>query len=125
LNAQEQQLLKNTIGNETVRKQVRTATSIDVGLWWRQKPLWLVITDHMVVVFAIARRKYIEQVPLACCSAAHYSPAGGELVISSQPALRFPRLKMPASTALEVIELIEAKSTPNPSSHSSNNTPTP
>ena len=86
--------------------KVRTRTCIDVGLWWRNRVAWLVVTDHMLVVFSISRRKHVEQVPLACCSDIRYSPAGGELVITSMPALRFPRLKMPASKALEVIELI-------------------
>ena len=87
--------------------KVRSRTCIDVGLWWRRKPLWLVITDHMIVLFSISRRKYVEQVPIACCSNIRYNPSSGELVISSQPAMRFPRLKMPASQALEVIELIK------------------
>ena len=87
--------------------KVRTGTCIDVGLWWRNKPLWLVITDHMVVLFGISRRKYVEQVPVACCQDVSYNPSSGELVISSQPALRFPRLKMPTSQALEVIDLMK------------------
>ena len=87
--------------------KVRTRTCIDVGLWWRTKPAWLVVTDHMLVVFSISRRKHLDQVPLACCSDIRYSPSSGELVISSNPALRFPRLKMPTSQALEVIDLIK------------------
>ncbi len=87
--------------------KVRTRTCIDVGLWWRNKPAWLIITDHMVVVFSISRRKHLDQVPLACCQDIRYNPSSAELVISSMPALRFPRLKMPTSKALEVIELIK------------------
>ena len=101
-------MLESTVAAESVRMKVRTRTCIDVGLWWWQKPLWLVITDHTLVIFAISRRKYVEQVPIACCSNVHYNPASGELVISSLPALRFPRLKMPASTALEIIDLIKS-----------------
>ncbi|MDX1681062.1 MAG: hypothetical protein R3242_10065 [Akkermansiaceae bacterium] len=114
MNTKEQILLEETIGSETVRRKVRTRTCIDVGLWWRKKPLWLIVTDHMVVLLAVSRRKHIEQVPLACCREVHYSPAGGELVITSDPALRFPRLEMPTSTALEVIDLIKQSPSPTP-----------
>ena len=107
MNAKEQQLLNLTVDPESVRMKVRTRTCIDVGLWWRQRAAWLVITEHMVVVFSISRRKHLDQVPLACCNDVRYSPSSGELVISSNPALRFPRLKMPASQALEVIDLIK------------------
>lgn len=107
MNAKEQQLLGLTVEPESIRMKVRSRTCIDVGLWWRQKPLWLVITDDTVVVFSISRRRHVEQVPVACCVDVRYTPSSGELVISSQPALRFPRLKMPASKALEVIELIQ------------------
>ena len=107
MNAKEQQLLESSIDTGSVRLKVRSRTYIDVGLWWRNKALWLVVTEHTLVVFAISRRKYIEQVPLTRCSDIHYSPASGELVISSEPALRFPRLKMPASQAIELIELIK------------------
>lgn len=100
-------MLGLTVDPESIRMKVRSRTCIDLGLWWRQKPLWLVITDDTVVVFSISRRRYIEQVPIAECCEIRYSPSSGELVISSQPALRFPRLKMPASKALEVIELIK------------------
>lgn len=107
MNAKEQTLLESTVAAESVRMKVRTRTFIDVGLWWRNKPAWLIITDDMVVVFSISRRKHVEQMPLTCCNDVRYSPASGELVISSQPALRFPRLKMQASMALEVIDLIQ------------------
>lgn len=107
MNAKEQQLTDLTVDAQTIRMKVRTRTRIDVGLWWRRKPAWLVITDRMLVVLSISRRKYVEKLPLASCQNIHYSPSGGELVISSQPEFRFSRLKMPPSKALEVINLIK------------------
>ena len=107
MNAKEQQLIDLTVDAETIRMKVRTSTRIDVGLWWRSKPAWLVITNHMLVVLSISRRKHVEKLPLASCQNIRYSPPSGELVISSRPEFRFPRLKMPPSKALEVINLIK------------------
>lgn len=108
MNSKEQHLLQSEIGTTTVRMEVRTRTLIDVGLWWWRRPLWLCVTGRELVLLAVARRRYCERVPLAACREVRYNPASGELVITSHPALRFPRLKIPASTALEVIDTIKA-----------------
>lgn len=106
LNSREQHLLNAEIGDTEVLQQVRTRTCIDVGLWWWWRPLWLCVTAKEVLILAVARRCHFERVAIAACHDVRYNPASGELVISSQPALRFPRLRMPASTALEVTQLI-------------------
>jgi len=118
LNSKEQQLLARETGGVEVLRRIRTRTCIDVGLWWRRRPLWLCVTRDELVLLAVSRRLFCERIPLSACRGLSYSPAAGELVISSNPPLRFPRLKMPPSTALEVIDLIKQQSSqPTPHSH--------
>ena len=118
MNRKEQQLLQEEIGDTVTLLQVRTRTRIDVGLWWRRKRIWLCLTDRELVLLAIGRRRYYEHAALADCIDTHYNPTSGELVIASDNPLRHPRLRMPASTALEVIDLIKSQTT-------TQNTPTP
>lgn len=108
MNSKEQQLLLQEIGDTEVLRQVRTRTGIDVGLWWRRRRLWLCVTDDELVLLAVARRRFCERVAIGACHEVRYNPASGELAISSQPALRFPRLKMPASTALDLTQLVHS-----------------
>ncbi len=103
MNALEQQLLEQESGSTAPLLTVRTDTRIDVGLWWMQRPIHLCLFDNELLLFAVARRRYHERLALSDCQRAHYSPASGELVIESDPPLRFPRLKMPASTAIQVL----------------------
>lgn len=113
MNTYEQQLLKSEVGALKPRLTLRTGTYADVGLWWRRRPLWLCVLDSELLLLAIARRRYSERVPLAACNQSYYSPSSGELVIKPDESLRFPRLKMSASDALEVLNFLNHNSTPN------------
>jgi len=111
LNTYEQQLLQQEAGAAQPRLTLRTGNRIDVGLWWRKRPLWLCIFEEELLLFAVGRRRYSERVPLAECEHFHYNPSSGELVIEPAEVLRFPRLKMPASDALNLLKILSPNST--------------
>lgn len=113
MNTHEQQLLEQAAGASKPRLTLCTGNRIDVGLWWRKRPLWFCILEHEVLLFAVGRRRYSERVSIADCKDFHYNPSSGELVIEPSDLLRFPRLKIPTSEALEAIKLLKHNSTPN------------
>jgi len=103
MNELEQHLLGETIGRTRPDLCLRTGTRIDAGRWWRRNPLWLCATDRELVVLAVARRRYVERVPLAACRESHYAHASGELVIAPAGALRFNRLRLSPRDAVRVL----------------------
>jgi hypothetical protein len=113
VNSIEQKLLEQEAGGGTPRLTLRTGTRIDVGLWWRKRPLWLCILEDELLLFAVGRRRYSERLSIADCAEFHYNPTSGELVIEPSDLLRFPRLKLPASEALQALKLLQHNSTPN------------
>jgi hypothetical protein len=113
LNTREQHLLETEAGTSKPRLKLRTGTRVDVGLWWRKRPLWLCVLEDELLLFAIGRRRYCERIAIADCHQFHYNPSSGELVIEPPVAVRFPRLKMPTSDALTVLNLLKHNSTPN------------
>ena len=58
------------------------------------------------MLLAVARRKYIEQVPLADCRASRYCAESGELVLAPVEDVAFPRIRMTPRDALAVLRLI-------------------
>ena len=113
LNTREQHLLETEAGTSKPRLKLRTGTRVDVGLWWRKRPLWLCVLEDEILILAVGRRRYSERVSIADCQNSHYNPTSGELVIEPSDALRFPRLKMPSSQALNVLKFLKHNSTPN------------
>jgi len=113
LNEREQLLLESEAGSSEPRLKLCTDTQIDVGLWWRKRPLWLCVLEDEILILAVGRRRYSERVSIADCQNSHYNPTSGELVIEPSDALRFPRLKMPSSQALNVLKFLKHNSTPN------------
>jgi hypothetical protein len=81
-------------------------TRIDAGRWWRGTPVWICITDSELILFAVARRHYVERVPLADCHSAHYLAATGELVIDSAQTLRMKHVKLTPREALSVLDFL-------------------
>jgi len=86
---------------------LRTRTRIDCGRWWRKTPVWLCITKTELVLFAIARRRYSERVPLTDCRNSHYAPSSGKLVIDPAESLRIKQLSLTPREALNALELLK------------------
>jgi len=83
---------------------LRSRTRIDAGRWWRRNPVWICITKSELILFAVARRRYVERLPLADCHACHYLAATGELVIDSTDRLRIKHVKLTPREALKALD---------------------
>ncbi len=89
--------------------RIRSGLRIDAGRWWRRTPLWVCVVDSALVLLAVARRRYVEQVPLRDCRDSSYSHATGELLLAPVETLRYGRIRMSAREALEVLREIRDK----------------
>lgn len=85
---------------------LRSRTRIDAGRWWRRTPVWICITDSELILFAVARRRYVERVPLSDCHASHYAAITGELVIDPTESLRIKHLALTPREALSVLDFL-------------------
>lgn len=110
MNELESALLKELTGGAEPKLLLRTRTRIDCGRWWRSTPVWLCITASELILFAVARRRYTERVPLADCHASHYAPTTGELVIDPTESLRIKRLSLTPREALKALEFLTKQS---------------
>ena len=100
-------LLKELTGGAEPKLLLRTRTRIDAGRWWRRTPVWLCITASELILFAVARRRYTERVPLADCQASHYAHSTGELVIEPTESLRIKRLSLTPREALNALDFLK------------------
>ncbi len=81
-------------------------TRIDAGRWWCRTPVWICITDSELILFAVARRRYVERVPLELCRSSHYAAITGELVIDPAESLRIKHLALTPREALSVLDIL-------------------
>jgi hypothetical protein len=88
---------------------LRSRTRIDAGRWWRHNSVWICITKTELILFAVARRRYVERLPLADCRGSHYLAVTGELVIDSTDALRIKHVKLTPREALKVLSFLTNK----------------
>ena len=88
---------------------LRSRTRIDAGRWWRRNSVWICITKSELILFAVARRRYVERLPLADCHQSHYVAATGELVIDSSDTLRIKHVKLTPREALNVLDFLTKK----------------
>jgi hypothetical protein len=103
MNHLESALLDELTDGEDPQLLLRSGTRIDAGRWWRSNSVWICITKSELILFAVARRRYVEHLPLADCRTSHYLAATGELVIDSAEPLRMKQLKLTPRQALEVL----------------------
>jgi hypothetical protein len=85
---------------------LRSRTRIDAGRWWRRNSVWICITKSELILFSVARRRYVERVPLADCRGSHYLAATGELVIESKDTLRIKHLMLTPREALKALNFL-------------------
>jgi hypothetical protein len=93
-------------GQAEARLCIRSRLRIDAGRWWWRTPLWVCVTDAAIVLLAVARRHYVEQVPLANCRESRYCHESGELLLAPVETLLFNRIRMSPRDALAVLRLI-------------------
>lgn len=102
----EKTLLLEACGAREPRLLIRTRTRIDAGRWWRTTPLWLGIDGDDLFLLAVARRKYLERVPLADCHASQYCHSSGHLLIAPTERLRINHIALTPGEALRVLDAI-------------------
>lgn len=106
MNELEKQLLREAAGDTAPDVSIRSGERIDAGRWWRRTPVWLCIVGGELIMLAVARRRYLERVALAECTASHYSHATGELVIAPVEGLRFNRFRLPPREAIKLLRTL-------------------
>ena len=106
MNLLEETLLDELTDGAEPKLLLRTRTRIDAGRWWRSTPVWICISGNELILFAVARRRYVERVQLADCRDCHYIAATGELVIDSTSSLRMKRVNLSPRDALKVIDFL-------------------
>jgi hypothetical protein len=100
----EAQLLDELVGEAEPELLLRSRTRIDAGRWWLKSPVWICITKSELILFAAARRRYFDRVPLENCRSSHYAAITGQLVIDPVETLRIKHLTLTPKEALEVLK---------------------
>lgn len=108
MNEMEKALLQETAGGAEQRLCLRTKTRVDAGRWWRSVPLWLCIAGDKLILLAVARRRYIQCVPLSDCALSEYCHATGELIIKPVEGLEFDHIAISPAEALKVLREMQA-----------------
>ncbi len=103
----EKTLLLEACGEREPRLLVRSSTRVDVGRWWRTNPLWLCIDGSDLVLFAVARRKYLERAPLADCHGSCYSHSSGQLLIKPTEYLKVNQISLSPGEALRFLDILQ------------------
>ncbi len=107
MNELEKKLLREAVGDAEPSLRLRTMTKVDAGRWGRKAPLWLCIVDGRLVLLSVARRMYIDAIPLQECVGSAYCHATGELIIKPVEGLEFDHVAMSPAEALTVMDAIE------------------
>ncbi|MFT5522095.1 MAG: ribosomal protein L39E [Pirellulaceae bacterium] len=107
MNRRERALLNTETGGAQPRMEVRSKSRVDAGRWWWRTPLWICVMEEHVVVFAAARRHYIQRFPIVDCQGSHYCHTTGELVIEAGEDLQFSRLAMSPTDGLRVLDALK------------------
>lgn len=113
LNAKEKKLLLEATGGEAPILCLKTKTRIDAGCWWWRTPVWLCVINAELILLAVARRRYLERVPLAACSESSYCAATGQLLLAPVEGLEAGRLALSPAEALQVLSALGVKGQSN------------
>ena len=111
LPAATRRLLERTAGAESLFVWVRTGTRVDVGLWFRQRRLWVGCLAHDLVFVAPGPTPVAVRAPLAGLAGARYNPVTGELVLPPVAGLTPRRVRLPAVEAYQILSQIQREVT--------------
>lgn len=106
VNELEKALLQEVTGGVEPRLCIRTRTRVDTGLWLRRSPLWLCVTDSRLILFAVAKRRYVQSVDLMECLTSRYCQATGEFIIAPVEGLEFGQVAISPAEAVTVFKMI-------------------
>lgn len=85
----------------------RTQTRVDTGGWLRRSVLWLCATDSEIILLTSGRRQYSEKIALTEAQNSWYCHTTGQLVIEPGERLRFHRVDLSPTDALQVLTHIK------------------
>lgn len=101
-----QKLLAENVGRWPVRVLVESCTGIDVGLWFRWRKIWVVATDHRLVLLADGPRPYVQHVAYDRLQTSFYCHLSGELVFVPAPEMGVRSIKIGPAAAWKILGLI-------------------
>jgi len=107
MNPKESALLQELTGGAEPKLLLRSRTRIDAGRWWRGTPVWLCIIGNELLLFAVARRRYVDRVAIEDCHASFYSHAAGELMIKPAERIRIGSFALSPREALNVLDFLK------------------
>lgn len=110
MNEKEKKLLLEATGGEEPILCLKTKTRIDAGYWWWRTPVWLCVTPAELILLAVARRRYVDRVPVAACSESTYCAATGQLLLAPVEGLEVSRLELSPAESLQVLSALRVKS---------------
>lgn len=108
MNAKERALLDAAASGTTPLLSLRTQTRVDTGDWIRRSPLWLCVTESEIILLTAGRRQHSEKVTLREISQGWYCHTTGQLVLEPGERLRFRRVDLSPTDALQVLKHIGA-----------------
>lgn len=105
MDTKEEKLLKQEFG-ETIAPllSLRSQTEVDTGGWLGARALWACLTSDELFLVAAGKRPFLEKVPLQDCTATHYNPATGEIVIAPAGSLLCNQLAFQPAQAMELLK---------------------
>jgi len=64
------------------------------------------VTQNEVILLSVARRRYLERVPVTACSESSYCAATGEVLLAPVEGLEVRRLALSPAEALQVLQAL-------------------
>jgi len=104
----EKSLLEEACGGREPSLLIRSGTRIDAGRWWRSTPLWIGVDGNDLFLLAVARRKYVERVPLRNCHNSRYCHSSGHLMIAPTEHIRISHFALRPGEAIRVLDAMNA-----------------
>jgi hypothetical protein len=86
-----------------------SATRVDVGLWWRWRPVRVLACPDALVLLADGPRPFVQTAAYSELATSFYSHRSAELVLVPAPPLLVRSLKLPPARAWELLRIIHAR----------------
>lgn len=86
-----------------------TATRVDVGLWWRWRPLRVLACPQVLLLLADGPRPFVQTAAYSELATSFYSHRSAELVLVPAPMLSVRSLSLPPGKAWELLRIIHAR----------------
>lgn len=83
-----------------------TGSRVDVGRWWRTSPVWLCIVGGELVLLAVARRKFLNQVSVEDCQQSSYCHASRTLNLAPTENLEMNHISLSPCDALRTLAIL-------------------